>query len=86
MDVTKAKITANGQMSLPAKLRRRWGAQSVVVLDCGDYAIVRPALANPIKSLRGAYAGPGPTSEEMRAEERAADARHEEAVRRLHGW
>lgn len=68
-----ARVTRNGQVSLPAALRHRWGAESVLVIDRGDYAIVRPIPADPIAALRGSYAGPGPTTDEMRADDRAAD-------------
>ena len=71
MDEVEAKVTRNGQISLPAPLRRRWGAGSVLVIDRGDYAIVRPMPADPIAVLRGAHAGPGPSVEDARAAERA---------------
>jgi bifunctional DNA-binding transcriptional regulator/antitoxin component of YhaV-PrlF toxin-antitoxin module len=74
---TMAKVTQNGQVSLPAVLRRRWGSGSVLVIDRGDYAIVRPVPPDPVTALRGAYAGAGPSSGEFRAEERAADAERE---------
>ena len=68
-----ARVTRNGQVSLPAALRHRWGAESVLVIDRGDHAIVRPIPADPIAAVRGAHAGPGPASEEVRAQEREAD-------------
>ncbi|MFC9441082.1 AbrB/MazE/SpoVT family DNA-binding domain-containing protein [Nocardia sp. NPDC057030] len=71
MGSTHAKVTGNGQISLPADLRRRWDASSVLVIDRGDYAIVRPIPDDPITALMGAHAGPGPDSEEARAAERA---------------
>lgn len=57
-------------MSLPAGLRRRWGAGSVIVIDRGGYAIVRPVPDDPIASLKGLRGGTGPTSDEVRAAER----------------
>jgi bifunctional DNA-binding transcriptional regulator/antitoxin component of YhaV-PrlF toxin-antitoxin module len=68
-----AKVTRNGQVSLPAALRHRWAAGSVLVIDLGDYAIVRPIPADTVAALRGAHAGPGPSTEEARASERAQD-------------
>lgn len=77
-----AKVTANGQISLPAGLRRRWGSSSVVVVDRGTYAIVRPVPTDVVTALRGAHAGSGPTSEQARAAERA---RGESTERRRSG-
>lgn len=78
MDPVRAKVTKNGQISLPAPLRGRWKADAVLVIDKGDYAIVRPIPDDPIGALRGKYAGPGPSSEEMRAAERAAEVEIQE--------
>jgi bifunctional DNA-binding transcriptional regulator/antitoxin component of YhaV-PrlF toxin-antitoxin module len=77
-DVT-AKVTRNGQISLPAEMRRRWQSGAVLVIDRGSYAIVRPVPDDVVAALRGAHAGPGPTSEQARAAERARD---EEALAR----
>jgi bifunctional DNA-binding transcriptional regulator/antitoxin component of YhaV-PrlF toxin-antitoxin module len=74
MGSVKAKVTRNGQVSLPAELRHRWGAGSVLVIDKGDYAIVRPIPEDTIASLRGAHSGPGPTSEKARKAERESEA------------
>lgn len=77
MDAVRAKVTRNGQVSLPAELRHRWATGAVLVIDRGDYAIVRPIPADPLASLRGAHAGPGPALEQARAAERAAEAERE---------
>jgi bifunctional DNA-binding transcriptional regulator/antitoxin component of YhaV-PrlF toxin-antitoxin module len=77
---TKAKVTRNGQISLPAELRHRWQSSAVLVIDRGSYAIVRPVPDDVVTVLRGRHAGPGPTSEEARAAERARD--QETAARR----
>lgn len=68
-----ARVTRNGQMSLPAALRRRWDVDAVLVVDRGGYAIVRPIPPDPIAAVRGAHAGPGPSSDEVRAQERETD-------------
>ncbi len=78
MDAIRAKVTRNGQVSLPAELRHRWAAGSVLVIDRGGYAIVRPIPTDPLASLRGSHAGPGPGVEQSRAAERAADREREE--------
>lgn len=77
MDATPAKVTRNGQVSLPAELRHRWATGTVLVIDRGDYAIVRPIPTNPLTHLRGAHAGPGPTTEQARAAERTAEQERE---------
>lgn len=81
MTAATAKISRNGQFSLPAEIRHRWNAERVIVVDRGDYVIVRPVSGDVLETLRGKYAGPGPASEEMRAADRAANA-HREARRR----
>jgi len=81
MGATRAKVTRNGQVSLPAELRHRWGAGSVLVIDRGNYAIVRPIPEDTIAALQGAHAGPGPTSEQARKAERQADVEREDRRR-----
>lgn len=78
MEPAAAKITASGQVSLPAALRRRWGASVVLVIDKGDYAIVRPVPDDPVSALRGAHAGAGPSVDEARASARRDEAGHED--------
>lgn len=73
MGATEAKITSSGQFSLPAALRKRWQVQTVLVIDRGDYAIIRPIPHDIPSSLKGSLAGPGPTSEEARKAERRAE-------------
>ena len=77
METARAKVTRNGQVSLPAELRRRWAATAVLVVDRGDYAIVRPIPGDPVTALRGAHAGPGPSSDQARAAERVGDQERE---------
>jgi bifunctional DNA-binding transcriptional regulator/antitoxin component of YhaV-PrlF toxin-antitoxin module len=78
MDATQAKVTRNGQVSLPAELRHRWAAGTVLVIDRGDYAIVRPIPSDPLATLRGAHAEPGPTTEQARRAERIAEQEREQ--------
>jgi bifunctional DNA-binding transcriptional regulator/antitoxin component of YhaV-PrlF toxin-antitoxin module len=77
MTTTQAKVTSSGQVSLPAEIRRRWGVGSVLVVDRGDYAIVRPVPADTIAALKGVRGGPGPSVEQARADERHADDERE---------
>ncbi len=84
MPTPTVKITANGQMSLPAELRHRWASGSVVVVDRGGYAIVRPVPDDVPGALAGAYSGPGPSTDDLRAGERAEDAERDD-VRSVDG-
>ena len=74
----QAKVTSSGQISLPAALRRRWGVERVLVVDRGDYALVRPMPDDIVSFLRGSVPASGLTLEDIRADERAADARRED--------
>jgi AbrB family looped-hinge helix DNA binding protein len=74
MDGTQVKVSRNGQVSVPASVRHRWGTSTVLIIDRGDYAIVRPVPDDPIEALRGAYAAPGPATDDARDRDRAAEA------------
>jgi len=78
MEAIQAKVTRNGQVSLPAELRHRWAAGTVLVIDRGDYAIVRPIPSDALATLRGAHAGPGPTAEQARRDERIVEQEREQ--------
>jgi len=73
------KISRNGQVSLPAETRKRWNAERVLIVDRGDYVIVRPYPDDAIRALRGKYKGRGPTADEWhrmnREEEREIEER-----------
>jgi bifunctional DNA-binding transcriptional regulator/antitoxin component of YhaV-PrlF toxin-antitoxin module len=74
MEGTQVKVSRNGQVSVPASVRHRWGTSTVLIIDRGDYAIVRPVPDDPIEALRGAYATPGPATDDARSSDRAAEA------------
>jgi len=74
MEGTQVKVSRNGQVSVPASVRHRWGTSTVLIIDRGDYAIVRPVPDDPIEALRGAYAAPGPDTDDARAWDRATEA------------
>lgn len=76
---TQAKVTSSGQISLPAALRRRWASDRVLVIDRGDYAIVRPMPDDIVAFLRGSIPMDAASLEEIRAEERADESRREES-------
>jgi hypothetical protein len=75
------KITAGGQISLPAVVRRRWGAKVVTLEDLGDSLVVRPQPDDPIAAARGALRGRVRASDELRAAAREDEA-HAERRRR----
>jgi AbrB family looped-hinge helix DNA binding protein len=73
MDSTRVKVSRNGQVSVPAGVRHRWGTSTVLIIDRGDYAIIRPVPDDPVETLRGGYAASGPTADSARAANRAAE-------------
>ena len=81
------KISSNGQVSLPANTRRRWNADRVLVVDMGDYVIMRPYPDDPIRSLRGKYKNhPGPNADEMHRMNREEERDIEERKLAQWGW
>ena len=71
------RVSANGQMSIPAEARARWQTDRVVVVDLGDRVVVRPMPEDPVGELVGKYRGRGPASVRARRESRADDAQRE---------
>lgn len=68
------KVSANGQVSIPAEARARWHADRVVMVDLGDRVVLRPLPLDPVGELAGKYRGRGPTSDRARRQSRADDA------------
>jgi AbrB family looped-hinge helix DNA binding protein len=81
IDAVTAKVTSSGQISLPAEVRRRWGAKAVVIVDAGDRLIVRPVPDEPVSGLRGKYASIGLSSARLRLDSRLEDEEREAAGR-----
>jgi bifunctional DNA-binding transcriptional regulator/antitoxin component of YhaV-PrlF toxin-antitoxin module len=77
--VHHATITKSGQLSVPAPIRHRWKARKVSIVDLGDRIIVSPLPDDPIAALRGAFAGRGISSEELRRQAREEERQFEEA-------
>lgn len=71
------RVTSAGQISLPAAVRRRWGASRVKITDEGGRLVIEPASDNPFEDLIGILAHDGPTWDEMEAEEREAERERE---------
>jgi bifunctional DNA-binding transcriptional regulator/antitoxin component of YhaV-PrlF toxin-antitoxin module len=79
--VSSHKITAGGQVSLPAAIRRRWGTNAVALEDRGDHVVVRPLPDDPIAAARGALKGRLLPTEQLRA-----IAREDEAIAEVRRW
>lgn len=80
MLMKRLKISAGGQVSVPAEVRQRWKTRVVTADDRGDHLVLRPAPEDPIEAARGAFKDyPGPSTDEMRREfleeEREAEER-----------
>lgn len=71
------KVSANGQVSIPAEARARWGADRMIVVDLGDRIVMRPMPDDPIGDLQAKYRGRGPSSDEARRQARLEDAEDE---------
>lgn len=79
MFMKRLKISAGGQVSVPAAVRQRWNTRVVVADDRGDHLILRPAPEDPIEAARGAFKDyPGPSADEMRRLDREEERRAEE--------
>jgi hypothetical protein len=59
--------------AVPADVRRRCGTRLVITEDQVDALVLRPLPADPIGAAVGSLAGPGPTTDEMRAALRRDD-------------
>jgi bifunctional DNA-binding transcriptional regulator/antitoxin component of YhaV-PrlF toxin-antitoxin module len=81
------KLSRNGQVSLPADVRRRWGTDRVLVLDLGDYVVMRPVStdrAENVRAVLGRYASPdAPSTEELRRQAREEEVEIEDRKERL---
>jgi bifunctional DNA-binding transcriptional regulator/antitoxin component of YhaV-PrlF toxin-antitoxin module len=86
MIMKRLKISAGGQVSVPAAVRRRWKTRVVVADDRGDHLILRPTPEDPIEAARGAFAHlSGPTVDEARRLDREEEAEIEEEKLRAEG-
>jgi bifunctional DNA-binding transcriptional regulator/antitoxin component of YhaV-PrlF toxin-antitoxin module len=79
MAMKRLRISAGGQVSVPAAVRHRWKTRVVVADDRGDHLILRPAPEDPIEAAYGAFKGsPGPSADRMRQEFREEEREAEE--------
>lgn len=75
---TVMKITASGQISLPAETRRKWATDRVVVTETIDGLLVRPFDPDATRRIRGKYKDlPGLSYDEVREMERREEADRE---------
>lgn len=75
--MTIVKVTASGQISLPASVRNRWRVSRVAVEDEGDQILVRPLPDDAIAAAVGSLKRRGPAPEAIRARERRGTASRE---------
>lgn len=72
-------ISKGGQISIPARIRNRWGVKRLIIDDQGDRLLVIPLPDDPLRAARGSLKSPGHSVEEdrrrMREEEAEAEAR-----------
>jgi AbrB family looped-hinge helix DNA binding protein len=52
----RMKITRGGQISIPARIRKRWGTSTVALEDQGERIVLEPAADDPIAAAEGALA------------------------------
>ena len=79
MAMKRLRISAGGQVSVPAAVRHRWKTRVVVADDRGDHLIHRPAPEDPIEAANGAFKdSPGPSADQMRQEFREEEREAEE--------
>lgn len=78
----RVKITGAGQISVPARVRKRWGSAYLTAEDHGDHLVLRPAPDDPVDAVYGIFAREARDwigSAEVRAQEREAGAAEEAA-------
>ncbi len=52
----RMKISKGGQLSIPARIRHRWGTATVALEDLGDRVVLTPTPDDPITAAEGALA------------------------------
>ena len=83
MIMRMTKITRGGQISIPSRIRHRWGTSTLALEDLGDRIVLRPAPDDPIAAARGALAGElSMGSQQLRGAAREAETAAAERRRR----
>jgi AbrB family looped-hinge helix DNA binding protein len=73
------RVTSAGQISLPAEVRRRWGASRVKITDEGGRLVIEPASDYPLSAAIGLLASARGASDGLLAE-RAAEREQDAAA------
>jgi AbrB family looped-hinge helix DNA binding protein len=50
----RVRISKGGQISIPARIRHRWGTSTVSLDDQGDRIVLEPAVDDPVAAAEGA--------------------------------
>ena len=71
----RMRVSRGGQISIPARIRHRWGTSTVVLDDQGERIVIEPAPDDPIAAAEGALASEygGLDVEELRRSARTAE-------------
>src|ERR1700747_223795 len=78
---TRVRISKSGQISIPPRIRQRWGTSTVTLEDQGERIVLEPAPDDLIAAAEGALAGELGEVEiarlrrQAREDERIAEAR-----------
>lgn len=67
------RVSINGQVSIPAKARARWGARRMLVVDLGDRIVMRPLADDSLGALRGKHGESLPPTDRIRRDARFDD-------------
>jgi AbrB family looped-hinge helix DNA binding protein len=58
----KTRITSKGQITIPVKLRRKYGITAgtrIIIIDDGDSIVLKPVANQSLKTLQGSLKGKG---------------------------
>jgi bifunctional DNA-binding transcriptional regulator/antitoxin component of YhaV-PrlF toxin-antitoxin module len=70
-------ISKGGQISVPADIRRRWGATHLFIEDRGDALVLRPIPADPIGAAMGSLKSADATSDDLRRRARSEETQRD---------
>ena len=73
------RVSINGQVSIPAKARARWGARRMLVVDLGDRIVMRPLSDDSLRALRGKHSDSLPPTDQIRRDSRFDEGERDHA-------